>query len=89
MSHLLRGALLWVHDNYLLATLKHCTTLLKSRIATYQLESSSSDFYHPDVNFVSQLERCSYVSLHELILSCSIFEKIDPSRVFPSLSLSC
>ena len=89
MSHLLQGALLWVHDNYLLATLKPCTTLLKRGIATYQLESSSSDFHHPDVNFVSQLERCSYVSLHELILSCSIFEKIDPSRVFPSLLLSC
>ena len=30
----------------------------------------------PDVCFVSQLERCFNVSLHELILSCSIFEKI-------------
>ena len=38
---------------------------------------------------VSQLERCFSVSLHELILSCSIFNKIDPSRVFPFLSLSC
>ena len=34
-----------------------------------------------DVGSVSQLERCFNVSLHELILSCSIFEKIDPSRV--------
>ena len=31
----------------------------------------------PDVCFVSQLKRGSYVSLHELILSCSIFQKID------------
>ena len=35
-----------------------------------------------DVCFVSQLERCCYVSSHELILSCSVFEKIDSSRVF-------
>ena len=34
-----------------------------------------------DMCFVSQLERCCYVSFRELILSCSIFEKIDPSRV--------
>ena len=34
-----------------------------------------------DVCFVCQLERCFNVSLRELILSCSTFEKIDPSRV--------
>ena len=34
-----------------------------------------------DVCFVSQLEWCCYASFRELILSCSIFEKIDPSRV--------
>ena len=39
-----------------------------------------------DVYFVSQLERCFNVSLCELILSCSIFDKIDPSRDFPFLS---
>ena len=39
-----------------------------------------------DVCSVSQLERCFSVSLHELILSCSIFDKIDPSRDFPFLS---
>ena len=37
-----------------------------------------------DVCFVSQLKRCFNVSLHELILSCSIFEKIVSCRVsFP------
>ena len=39
------------------------------------------------VCFVSQLERCCYVSFRELILNCSIFEKIDPSRV--SFSSRC
>ena len=34
-----------------------------------------------DLCFVSQLKRCCYVSFRELILSCSTFEKIDPSRV--------
>ena len=43
----------------------------------------------PDACYASQLERCFNASLHELILSCSIFEKIDPSRVFPFLLLSC
>ena len=33
-----------------------------------------------DVCLVSQLERGCYVSFRELILSCSIFEKINPSR---------
>ena len=59
------------------------------QLSPHNFETSSSDFHHHDVNFVSQLERCYYVSLHELIQSCLIFEKIDPSRVFPSLSLSC
>ena len=37
-----------------------------------------------DVCLVSQLKRCSNVSLHELILSCLIFEKIVFCRVsFP------
>ena len=40
-----------------------------------------------DVCLVTQLERCYYVSSHELILSCSVFEKINSSRVF--LSSSC
>ena len=31
--------------------------------------------------FVSQLERCSHISPHKLIVSCSIFEKIDSYRV--------
>ena len=34
-----------------------------------------------DVCFVSQPKRCFNVSLHELILSCSIFEKIVSCRV--------
>ena len=37
-----------------------------------------------DVCFVSKLDRCCYVSFCELILSCSVFEKIDSSRVFLS-----
>ena len=41
------------------------------------------------VCFVSQLERCCYVSFLELILSCLTFNKIDPFRLFPILSLSC
>ena len=40
-----------------------------------------------DVCFVSQLEWCCYVSFRELILSCSTFEKVDPSRV--SFSSRC
>ena len=42
-----------------------------------------------DVCLVCQLKRCFNVSLHELILSCSIFTKIDFSRVFLSFLLSC
>lgn len=42
-----------------------------------------------DVCFDYQFKRCSYVSFRELIVSCSIFMKIDSSRVFPFLSLSC
>ena len=43
----------------------------------------------PDVCFASQLVRCIYGSFRELILSCSIFEKIDPSRVsFPLVVMS-
>ena len=34
-----------------------------------------------DVFFVSQLKRCFNISLHELIMSCSIFGKIDSYRV--------
>src|SRR4051812_2997172 len=34
-----------------------------------------------DVCIVSHLDRCRYVSFCELIVSCSIFEKIDSSRV--------
>ena len=41
-----------------------------------------------EVCFVSQLERCFYVSFRGLILSCSTFEKNDSFRVFPFLSLS-
>ena len=46
-------------------------------------EPSSSVPLHPSrsVYLVSQLKRGCYVSFRELILSCSIFEKIDPSRV--------
>ena len=33
-----------------------------------------------DMCFVSQLERCSYISPHKLIVSYSIFEKIDFGR---------
>ena len=40
-----------------------------------------------DVCFVSRLEWCCYASFRELILSCSIFEKINPSRV--SFSSRC
>ena len=71
----------------LLATLTIVYHLLKREIVVYLvnprylLHSFSSDLC-----FVSQLKRCCYVSSHELILSCSVFSKIDCSRVsFPLL----
>ena len=36
----------------------------------------------PDVCYVSRPKRCYYVSFHELIVSCSIFEKIESCRVY-------
>ena len=71
----------------LLATLTIIYHLLKREIVVYLvnprylLHSFSSDLC-----FVSQLKRCCYVSSHELILNCSVFEKIDSSRVFLSSS---
>ena len=59
-----------------------CTILFKRGIVAYQLNPRHLFHSIPlDVCFVSQLERCVNVSSHELIPSCSIFEKIDPSRV--------
>ena len=74
----------------LLAMLTTIHHLLKCEVVAYLV-----NLRHPfnsiplDVCFMSQLKRCFNVSLHELILSCSIFEKINPSIVFPFLSLSC
>ena len=66
----------------LLATLTIDYHLLKREIVVYLVNLRHPFHSIPlDVCFVSQLERCCYVSFRELILSCSTFEKIDPSRV--------
>ncbi len=72
----------------LLATLTNVHHPLKREIVVYLVNPRHlSHSISSDVCFVSQLERCVNVSSHELILSCSVFEKIDSSRVF--LSSSC
>ena len=69
----------------LLATLTIVYHLLKREIDVYLVNLCHLLHSIPmDVCFVSQLERCCYVSFHELILSCSIFEKINSSGVFLS-----
>ena len=74
----------------LLATLTTVHHLLKREIIFYLVNPRHLSHSIPsDVCFVSQLERRVNVSFYELILSCSIFEEIDLSRVFPFLSLSC
>ena len=66
----------------LLATLTIIYHLLKREIVVYLVNLCHLLHSIPmDVCSVSQLERGCYVSFRELILSCSIFEKIDPSRV--------
>ena len=66
----------------LLATLTIDYHLLKREIVVYLVNLRHLLHSIPmDVCFISQLERCCYVSSHELILSYSIFEKTDPSRV--------
>ena len=74
----------------LLATLSTVHHLFKCEIAVYIVNLPRP--FHPiplDVCFVSQPTRCINVSLRELILSCSVFEKIDPSRVsFPLVVMS-
>ena len=66
----------------LLATLTTVHHPLKCGIVVYLVNRHHLFHSIPlDVCFVSQFERCCYVSFRELILSCSIFEKIDPSRV--------
>ena len=66
----------------LLATLTINYHLLKREIVVHLVNLRHLLHSIPmDVCFVSQLERCCYVSFRELILSCSTFEKIDPSRV--------
>ena len=74
----------------LLAMLTTVHHLLKREIVVYLVNLRHlPHFILMDVCFVSQLERCCYVSFRELILSCSIFDKVDPSKVFLFLSLSC
>ena len=71
----------------LLATLTTVYHILKAGIVVYLASPRHlSHSISSDVCFVSQLERCDNVSSHELILSCSVFEKIDSSRVFLSSS---
>ena len=66
----------------LLATLTIVYHLFKCEIVVYLVNLRHLLHSIPmDVCFDSQLERCCYVSFRELILSCSTFEKIDPSRV--------
>ena len=79
MSHYgimaITSSLLWNH-----APSYSSVELLPTKLNLYHPLLSIS----PDVYFVSQLKRCSNVSLHELILHCSIFEKIVSCRVsFP------
>ena len=65
----------------LLTTLKPCTILLQRGIVAYQIEPPSSVSSIPlDVCSVSQLKRCFNVSLHELILSCSILRRSIPVK---------
>ena len=72
----------------LLATLTIVYHLLRCGIVVYLVNPHHLFHSIPlDVCFVSQYERWFYVSFRELILSCSTFEKTDPSRVF--LSSSC
>ena len=69
----------------LLATLTTVHHLLKRGIIVHLVNLRHPFLSTPlDVHLVSQLERCCYVSSHELILSCSVFSKIDCSRVFLS-----
>ena len=74
----------------LLATLITVHHLLKREIVVYLVNLRHLFHSIPlDVCYVSRLERCFNDSPRELILRCSILEKIDPSRVFLFLSLSC
>ena len=69
----------------LLATLTIVYHLLKCGIVVYLVNLRHPFLSTPlDVYLVSQPERWFYVSFRELILSCSTFEKTDPSRVFLS-----
>ena len=68
----------------LLTTLTTVHHLLKCGIAAYLVNLPHPFHSIPlDVCFMSELERCFNVSFHELIIGRSIFEKINPSRVFP------
>ena len=73
-----------IMETQLLATLTTVHHLLKREIVVYLVNLRHLLHSIPlDVCFMSQLERCFNVSFRELIIGCSIFEKIDPSRVFP------
>ena len=66
----------------LLATWAIVYHLLKREIVVYLVNLRHPFLSTPlDVYLVSQPERWFYVSFRELVLSCSIFEEIDPSRV--------
>ena len=66
----------------LLATLTIVYHLLKSGIIVHLVNLRHPFLSTPlDVYLVSQPERWFYVLFRELILSCSILEEIDPSRV--------
>ena len=73
----------------LLAMLTTDYLLLRCGIVVYLVNPRHPSYsISSDLCFVSQLKRCCYVSSHELILSCSVFSKIDCSRVFPFPFLS-
>ena len=62
----------------LLATLTTVHHLCKCGIVVYLVNPRHLFHSIPlDVCLVSQLQRCCYVSFSKLIVSCSIFEKID------------
>ena len=87
MSHPPWGAPLGNHSNLSPRCFdSHSPSHLSVGLLPTNLEVRHMSLYIPlDMCFVSQFARCFYVSFRELRLSCSIFEKIDPSRVsFPS-----
>ena len=86
MSHHPRGAPLGNHGNLSPCYFDtHSPSHLSVGLLPTNLDLRHMSLYIPlDTCFVSQFARCFYVSLRELIVSCSIFENIN-SLGFPFL----